>query len=91
MSDYIPPVFSALTYIKHVNFSMQVRVHIFASRFRGNSSEALNIQLNPDDVIIKDVYIDGRNKAITIPDIFNQIRCLVSSRILLQCTYPDVF
>jgi hypothetical protein len=91
MSDCIHPIFNALTYIKRVNFSMQVRLHTFASRFRSNSSEALNIQLNPDDVIIEDVYIDGRSKAITIPDIFHQPHCLVSSRILLQCTYPDVF
>ncbi len=39
-----------------------------------------NVELDPKDVSIQGLYVDKRNKVITIPDVFHQLHCLVSKR-----------
>ncbi|KAL1603811.1 hypothetical protein SLS60_005402 [Paraconiothyrium brasiliense] len=64
-----------------------------SKRYIGNSSSVdeawnefdavQNIELDPGEVSVKGLYIDGRNKAITIPDVFHQLHCLNQIRIAL--------
>ncbi|KAJ4345640.1 uncharacterized protein N0V89_011774 [Didymosphaeria variabile] len=42
-----------------------------------------NIELDTGEVNVEGLYIDGRNKAITIPDVFHQLHCLNQIRIAL--------
>jgi hypothetical protein len=58
----------------------------FTSRWKNNSGIVQNIQLDPDIVNVRGLYIDGRNKVITIPDVFHQLHCLVSSHFCYKVT-----
>ena len=65
--------------IMHGNSSTLVRLLPTMCRFYINFLLVQTIELDPGEVNIHGLYVDLRNKIITIPDVFHQLHCLVGN------------